>query len=238
VGPLVTFVIPAYNEAENLPWLIASIQADTAWADRREIIVVDNNSTDDTAKVALACGARVFTESRKGIVHARQAGFLAASGKFVAFVDADNLVPLGWIKRALDSFDFDTVAVSGPLRYLNSSSWLLGASKVFYSVAWLAHQIFPMLQGGNFMIKRSALHLVNGFDTTYQFFGEDSAQAIRLSRVGKIKFVMGMVMPTSPRRLQSEGVIRTTFLYVVSYLWVNLFGRPWTQHYNDIRQGQ
>lgn len=231
----VAFIIPAFNEEGNLPACIASIHANIGFG-HSEIIVVDNCSTDNTRRVALECGATVVTARRKGIVFARQKGFEASDAQFLAFVDADNRLPPDWLCIALGSFDADTVAVSGPLHYFNSSLALRGASHIFYLVAWLAHQVYPMLQGGNFMVRRSALREVGGFDTSYLFYGEDCAHAIRLAKAGKLKFILGLWTYSSPRRLEAEGVILTTFRYVMSYLWVNLFGRPWTQNYNDIRQ--
>ena len=90
-------IIPAFNEADYLPATLESIQRASehlqAQADVDvEVIVVDNNSTDDTATIAGAMGARVVHESVQGIGRARNCGASAAQGDVLVFVDADVTV--------------------------------------------------------------------------------------------------------------------------------------------------
>jgi len=85
----VAVVIPALNEAENLPKLIARIPRHSA--DRVEVIVVDNGSTDDTAGAARKAGASVVTESRRGYGFACAAGVRAAGfAEAIIFLDGDH----------------------------------------------------------------------------------------------------------------------------------------------------
>ncbi|MHB9131874.1 MAG: glycosyltransferase family 2 protein [Armatimonadota bacterium] len=83
----VTAIIPAYNEAERLPGVIAAVQSATLI---REILVVDDGSSDHTAKVAAACGVRVLRLSENsGKGTALVSGALAAQGDILLFLDAD-----------------------------------------------------------------------------------------------------------------------------------------------------
>ncbi|MHB1711171.1 MAG: glycosyltransferase family A protein, partial [Acidimicrobiales bacterium] len=66
-------VIPAYNEAGYLAGTLASLVRQD-FTGVYEVIVVDNNSTDDTARIAESYGARVVREPRPGVCYARQAG--------------------------------------------------------------------------------------------------------------------------------------------------------------------
>jgi len=84
-GRRLSVVIPCYNEAEGLRALLPSLPAS---AD--EIIVVDNGSTDDTAAVAAAAGARVISETRRGYGRAYKTGFRAATGELIAALDGDG----------------------------------------------------------------------------------------------------------------------------------------------------
>jgi glycosyltransferase involved in cell wall biosynthesis len=95
----VTVVLPALDEAEALPAALASFPAGT------DLVVVDNGSSDGTAAVAAAAGARVVTEPRRGFGAACWAGVQASPGaEVVAFADADG------------SFDgADLPAVAGPV---------------------------------------------------------------------------------------------------------------------------
>ena len=90
----VSIVIPAYNEERLLPESLASIRDAThafdeaGWA--TELIVCDNNSTDRTAEVAAAAGARVVFEPVNQIGRARNTGASRATGDWLLFVDADS----------------------------------------------------------------------------------------------------------------------------------------------------
>jgi len=87
IAPTVSVVIPARNEAANLPHVFASLPA---WVD--EIIVVDGHSVDDTVAVAQALcpKARVIAQSGRGKGDALQAGFTAATGDIIVSMDADG----------------------------------------------------------------------------------------------------------------------------------------------------
>ena len=82
----VSVIVPARNEAETIARVVTTMLAQP-WTD--EVVVVDNGSTDNTAHVATAAGARVVSEQRPGMGHAIRAGFLAARNDWVMKVDAD-----------------------------------------------------------------------------------------------------------------------------------------------------
>ena len=79
----VDVIFPCLNEALALPWLLSRLP------EGYRAIVVDNGSTDGSAEVALACGATVVYEARRGFGSAAHAGLLAATAPVVAFCDAD-----------------------------------------------------------------------------------------------------------------------------------------------------
>jgi glycosyltransferase involved in cell wall biosynthesis len=85
--PLVSFVIPTLNEANNLPHLLPRIPD---WA--HEVIIVDGRSADNTVEVArqLRRDVRVVLEGRQGKGAALQAGFHAARGEIIVILDADG----------------------------------------------------------------------------------------------------------------------------------------------------
>ena len=100
-----SIVIPAYNEERFLPRTLDALAAAMAATELvGEIVVTDNNSTDATAAVAAAHGARVVFEPVNQISRARNCGAAAATGDFLIFVDADTVVSpelLGAALRAL-----------------------------------------------------------------------------------------------------------------------------------------
>lgn len=89
--PRLSVIVPAFNEELRLPGCLASIrQATTDEGLHVELIVVDNNSTDATAELARAAGARVVFESINQISRARNAGAAVATGDWLLFLDADS----------------------------------------------------------------------------------------------------------------------------------------------------
>jgi glycosyltransferase involved in cell wall biosynthesis len=89
MAPLVSVVIPCFNQAEYLPDALDSVRAQT-WPSI-ESIVVDDGSTDDTSDVAFSRGATmVLRQDNRGLSAARNAGLAAAQGEYVLFLDADD----------------------------------------------------------------------------------------------------------------------------------------------------
>jgi glycosyltransferase involved in cell wall biosynthesis len=94
--PEISIVMPAYNEAKNIVPTLMSLCNNII--DRSvEIIVVDNNSTDNTGSLIKACGVNCLLENIQGITYARNAGLAHAKGKYVLNADADTIYPKNWI---------------------------------------------------------------------------------------------------------------------------------------------
>ncbi|MFI7448811.1 glycosyltransferase family 2 protein [Nonomuraea sp. NPDC049714] len=87
ISPTVSVVVPAMNEAENLPHVFATLPQ---WLD--EIVLVDGNSVDDTVAVArrLRPNIKVVTQTGKGKGDALAAGFAACTGDIIVMIDADG----------------------------------------------------------------------------------------------------------------------------------------------------
>ncbi len=98
-----SIIVPAYNESRYLPETLKMIhQAMDSIPLKGEIIVTDNNSTDDTAELAQQQGAKVIFEPVNQISRARNAGARAAAGRYLVFVDADTHISPDTLKTALD----------------------------------------------------------------------------------------------------------------------------------------
>ena len=93
--PSISVVIPVLDDAEMLARCLEDLAAQLRPAD--EIVVVDNGSTDETAAVARAAGARVIEQPQRGIWPAASAGYDAATGDIIARLDADSRPPTDWL---------------------------------------------------------------------------------------------------------------------------------------------
>lgn len=241
------FVIPAYNEEALVGKCLESVLAEIARSGREAgVILVNNASTDRTGQIARGfAGVQVVDEPKKGLVNARDAGFAASAGyDLVANIDSDTIVPPGWLDTVYREFDADPklVCLSGPYVYYDMGTFNRGMISMFYGLTYLIYllnrfvlRVGSVVQGGNFVFKRAAWAQVGGYDRSIQFFGEDTDVAVRLSKVGGVKFSFKLKMLTSGRRLEKEGVFQTAGTYTLNFFWVTFRGKPATKDYTDIR---
>lgn len=242
-----SYVIPAYNEEAYLGACLESILRQTGAGETQiEIIVVNNASTDATRAIALTYPSVILVdEPRKGLTYARQAGLDACHGELIANVDADSRLPEGWLRRVLQEFDRtpDLLAVSGPLVYYDLDPIESAMVRIFYLLAWTTYvinryvlRVGSMVQGGNFVVSRSAMDRIGGFDVSIAFYGEDTDIARRLNQLGEVRFTFALKMLSSARRLKKEGIFRMAVRYSMNYLWTTFLERPFTHDYIDIRE--
>jgi len=157
---VISVVIPALNDSEMLATCLAALRAQTRPAD--EIIVVDNGSTDDTADVARAGGARVVTEPKRGVPAATSTGFDAARGTVIGRLDADSLPDPDWLARIEYRFDTepDLAAITGPARFYGAGrvKKRLGEALYLGGMHWAMDWLLghPMIFGSNFAISAKA----------------------------------------------------------------------------------
>jgi len=162
----ISVVVPVKDDARELEHCLEALTRQTRPA--HEIIVVDNDSADDSSEVAARYGAIVVTELRKGIWAAASSGFDTASGDILARCDADSRPGTDWLERigaALDARP-EAVAVTGPGRFYDLSTPMRVLADVFYMRAyfWLTrgalanHPLF----GSNFAIRASVWNDVKG----------------------------------------------------------------------------
>lgn len=234
----ISLIIPAHNE-ENYIGATLDAAIKNSRGKFKEIIVVDNASTDKTAEIAQTRpGVRVVREKQKGLTSARQAGFEAATGELLAYLDADTHITPQWIDIAERTFRErpDIVSLSGPRRHWGAAwyrRWILNAA---WYVAPIGYWVVGyMILGGNFIAKRKAIEAIGGFDRTIEFYGEDTNLARRLSTIGKTLFRMDFYAYASARRYEKEGIIKVNSVYVLNYLWPVLFNRPFTKTSQDVR---
>lgn len=194
----VSVIIPAYNEEHNIARCLDSIHRQTKNA--YEVIVVDNNSTDKTAKVAKEHGAKVIHEDRRGIISARNRGFDEATGDVIVRTDADTLVPRNWIAKISNHFEDEGVArLAGGSVFYRIWMWPIFNFFVF----WINDIFgFKALFGPNFAIRRTVWNEVRKelcHDSTS--IHEDLDLAIHVGRFGGYQRDLSIKVDTSTRRV-------------------------------------
>jgi glycosyltransferase involved in cell wall biosynthesis len=114
VSVAVSVVIPCLNEEQSIAACVASAFAALEQADLSgEVIVADNNSSDRSAQLAAAAGARVVVEHKRGYGSAYMAGFAAARGRYVVMADADLTYDFGEIPRFVERLERGADLVMG-----------------------------------------------------------------------------------------------------------------------------
>ena len=109
-SPQISVIVPAYNAADTLQLCLDALANQDFPSSEYEVIVVDDGSTDDTARVAQAAAARVLRQANAGAAVARNTGARAARGDLLFFTDADCAPVAGWVTALATAFDDDRVA--------------------------------------------------------------------------------------------------------------------------------
>jgi len=230
VAPRFSIVVPCLNEAGYLPATLRSLQAQT-YPGRYEIVVVDNNSTDDTADVARAFGVWVVAEPTPGVCWARQRGTAESRGEIVVSADADTIYAPDWLAAIDRAFgdDGSVVGVVGPCRYVGGPRWgrayarlLFGAVQLWYG--WTGRTLYA--SATNIAFRRSAFP---GYDVRLTQGGDELSVLRALRGNGRVIYQHTNPTFTSSRRLTrgaAYGFFVTLLVYyLLSYHLNRMLGR-------------
>ncbi|WP_323761008.1 glycosyltransferase [Maricaulis sp.] len=194
----VSVILPTYRRPDGLRAALASLMAQSRQPD--EIIVVDNDPAGSArngvanAEAVARCPVVYVHAERPGVANARNAGWAAASGRFIAFLDDDEIASAGWLEALLHSAEtLSATVVFGPLRgeALDAAKGLRGA---------LAHRLYSRPGSaederlddpfgcGNSLVDRQAFTLPESpFDPRMNVSGgEDDLFFAELARQGAV----------------------------------------------------
>ena len=199
--PAVSVVVCTYNRATLLAECLESLAAQTTSASLFEVIVVDNNSRDETRAVAERyCNGRAnfryVVESVQGLSHARNRGLAESRGGLIAYIDDDAKAPSDWIAAILRFFARvpEADAAGGP--YLAHCANPLPEWFPSEYGAWSLGEFegeLPAgqsLQGTNMIFRREVLVRLNGFETGIGMsgaklsYGEETHLIYRMRELG------------------------------------------------------
>lgn len=200
--PLVSVIVSSFNGAGTITACIEALRRQS-FADRTEIIVVDDGSSDATAEIADAAGVRVIRhEKNLGLSAARNSGIRAAKGAIIAFTDDDCVPSPEWLARLVPHYERDEVAgVGGAVsvvrptsvvhRYLEDNNPLAPLELELARGSGLAYRVLLYLRrpwmaaarqderavysfaGANMSFRREVLDAVGMFDPSITFGADD-----------------------------------------------------------------
>ncbi len=212
-APKISFVIPAHNEEHELPETLRALRsAADAAGETYEVIVVDDASTDATAKIARNFAARVISIERRQIAASRNAGACAAWGEILFFVDADTHIAPSHTKGALDALAQG--CVGGGAR-VDMEGRLSLFTRVLLRVFCVVYFGTGFGAGAFLFVRRAVFEDVGGFDEQY-FAGEEVYFSLALRRRGRFKILREPVI-TSARKLRMHrpGVLLAQTFFIL-----------------------
>lgn len=196
---MISFIVPAYNEETLIgATLIAVNEAAASIGEPFEVVVADDASTDRTATIAEANGARVVRVANRQIAATRNAGARAANGEFFIFVDADTVVNEAVLRAALRSMRDGAVGGGSAVRF-DGRLPIYTKAAIPFSV-W-ALRILRMAAGCLVFCTRQAFEVANGFDES-MYGAEELAFSRALKRQGEF-VVLRESVTTSGRKLRA-----------------------------------
>jgi glycosyltransferase involved in cell wall biosynthesis len=232
----ITLAIQTYNRSSTLAQTLESLRdLRCPETTEYEILVVDNNSNDDTPQVIqeyrdlLAPRLRSVLERRQGLSHARNRALQEARGQIVSFLDDDVVVDRDWLSAVAAAFEEYSATVVGGRSYLifrsRRPTWLPPHYESFLSRLDYGDQVIVGtdndLYGLNFSVRKDAVVRVGGFDPSLGRCGpvslrsgeeSDLLRKIRASggvAVYEPRAVVGHIV--LPERLTMKWFLRRAF---------------------------
>ena len=214
-----SIIIPAYNEEEYLPATISALQEAMRTLDLHgEIIVVDNNSSDNTATIAQDHGAKVVFETINQISRARNAGAHEAQGRYLIFVDADTIIPTKLLHQALKNLE------SG--EFIGGGACVTGNIKIHLSLElllklWNRISVLTRNAAGSFIYcQLDAFETIGGFSQNV-YASEEIWLSRKLKKLGRkrgqrFNIIKQPPVITSMRKMQWYSPLRV-YLYVLLF---------------------
>jgi glycosyltransferase involved in cell wall biosynthesis len=179
----ISVIIPAFNEEPYIGYCLESIRNLNTMGLKKEIIVVDNGSTDNTIEICKSYGAQVLIKEGGTIASLRNFGAKASNGDFMGFLDADCIVPSDWLEKAFKYLRESNKAILG-FRMLvpQDSNWVAKSWDLLFAKRNFTQEV-DWIPSGNMIMKREAFMSINGFNETLET-NEDYDFCFRVKKDG------------------------------------------------------
>ena len=207
---MLSFIVPAHNEEAFIRQTLRAIDAAARGSGVAfEIVVVDDASTDRTAAVAAAQGARIVGADVRQIAAVRNIGARAAFGDVLFFVDADTIVSPEVVRAALARLDAGAVGGgASPVFEADTPRW---AHVTIDFTVWFM-RIAGWAAGCFIFARRDAFERAGGFDERY-FASEEIHLSRALKRIGQFVILRERVV-TSGRKARAFSASHALWLAI------------------------
>lgn len=202
----VSVVLPAYNEQKYIARTLESIK-NQDYPEPFEIIVCDNASTDNTAKIAKSFNAKVTKESKKGTRFAYDKAIKLAKGDIIAVTNADVVLPRNWLSTLVSYYkDPKIVAVGTHVKFFNAPFYV----NILWAILVILGNILIKLNlmggvkertfwGASMSCTKKAYKEVGGFNHGVDT-NEDMIFTLLLRKIGKAPYIYDPVVLLDGRR--------------------------------------
>jgi glycosyltransferase involved in cell wall biosynthesis len=237
-NPLISVIVPTYNEEEFLPTLLLSLKAQT-WKDF-EIIVADDGSSDRTSAIAKSFSAELLVNKRIGEFPSRNAAALIARGSILVFTGADVILPKNILSEVKSKFARDPKLVGlwcTPIPY-DAPLWARLEFTVWstFNLAWYFITKEAHASTAFFAIRRDAFALTEGFADEVH---ADSTMSRQLSKRFRVRPILRSSILVSARRTKS-GLVefnRHHLVMVADHFFWFLRNSNWMRQEKTNRMG-
>jgi glycosyltransferase involved in cell wall biosynthesis len=210
---LVSFVIPAYNSERTIEKCVESVLSQGV---RKEVIVIDDGSTDGTGKVLRKFGGKITLMKQKnaGPAAARNAGMEKARGNYIAFVDADVALPRDWARNAMAAMDkWKASGAGGPGISPEKNAVSQALNLLLYGKSGTSEGYAKALATMDVMYRRDAL-LGMKFDVSFtSSAGEDEDLNFRLAEKGHRVLFSSKLSVSHDHPTTLGGIMRKWYNY-------------------------
>ena len=214
----VSLIIPVFNEEKYITLCLESLEKQIEKPN--EIIIVDNNCTDNTINIVKKykkiLPIKIVKEKKKGVVFAKNKGFSKAKGDILTRCDADSILPKNWIKKIKEDFSKNKIdGLTGPIIFYDFFLKTSFFSKI-YLILMKILQKGETLLGPNMAISKKIWEKIKKevcFDEKNIHEDIDLSLHI-LKNNGKIIYDFNLIVYASSRR-----ITKTPWIFFLNYPW-------------------
>jgi glycosyltransferase involved in cell wall biosynthesis len=239
---MISFIIPTLNEEKVIEKTLQSL---SRYKSEKEIIISDGDSRDKTVEIARKYTDKIFIykgNKRQTIAQGRNDGAKISKGEFLIFFDADCIIlePDEFFSRVLSLFekDLNLVAVTVKIKVLKEyetfgDRLVFGYMNLFYR--FVTNVLHKGQSPGEFqMMRRSAYDVVGGFREEL-VAGEDIDMFLRLSKIGRTRFVSELTVYHTGRRGHAIGWRKLLWQWFKNAMSVYFFNKSDSEEWKEIR---